>query len=93
MPRKARPPSPPAIASAVELDGTTDFESLDDSRLPKDRTFFVVIPRVETFKGDELAAYEAGHYSLRICEHLPEHRDFIDYLIDGSLDAWTRSPV
>lgn len=53
--------------------------------------FYVVIPTVENFTDDETAAYETGEYSLRLSAHLPVHETFADYIIDRSLDAWTRS--
>lgn len=72
-------------------DGPTDFEPLEESALPKGKPFFVVIPKVETFKTDEQAAYKAGHYPMRVSEHLPEHVDLVDYLIERSVASWTRS--
>lgn len=88
MAQKSKPkPTTPKPPSG----GPTDFEPLEASTLPKDKTFFVVIPRPETFKPDEQAAFEAGHYPMRVAEHLPEHVDLVDYLIERSVASWTRS--
>lgn len=52
--------------------------------------FFVTIPTVETFTSEEKAAYEAGAYTLRICEHLPPHEDFLDFLVEQGVAEWRR---
>ncbi len=52
--------------------------------------FFVTIPTVETFTSEEKAAYEAGEYTLRICEHLPPHEGFLDFLVEQGVAEWRR---
>jgi hypothetical protein len=89
MPRKV-PLSRSEPATPPPSSPPTDFEPLGTTALPR-TPFFVVIPAVESFGADERAEYEAGRYSLRICEHIPEHEDFADFLIERSVAAWTRS--
>ena len=78
-------PSPHA-----DPDAHPEFEPLERAVLPT-TPFYVVIPLVETFTADERAEFEAGRYSLRIFDNLPKYRDFIDFLIERSCDAGTRS--
>jgi len=68
-----------------------EFVPLEETQLPKDHPFFVVIPTVETFTEEERAVYESGRYPMRVSYHLPEHENFGDYLIERSVAAWTRS--
>lgn len=76
MKPKAQPTTPKSVPlAAVSLPATE---------------FFVTIPTVETFTSEEKAAYEAGEYTLRICEHLPPHEGFLDFLVEQGVAEWRR---
>lgn len=55
------------------------------------KDFFAEIPLPETMSPEERELYESGEYPIRLVQHLPEHETFADYLIERSLEAWTRS--
>lgn len=59
-------------------------------RLPN-TPFYATIRSVESFSDDDRRVYENGGYPVHVSSHLEEHETFADYLIDRSLDAWTRS--
>jgi hypothetical protein len=55
--------------------------------------YFTVIPAFERLTPEEREVVESGGaYPVRVVNHLPQHRDFVDYLIERSFEAWTRSP-
>lgn len=76
MKRKAQPTTPMSVPLAA-------------ATLPVDE-FFVTIPTVETFTPEEKAAYDAGEYTLRVCEHLPPHEGFLDFLVEQGVAEWRR---
>lgn len=56
------------------------------------RRFWVKIRASEQLNAEERAAVEEGAaYPVEEMCHLPEHEDFLDYLIDRSITAWIRS--
>ncbi len=56
------------------------------------RRFWLKIRASEQLNAEERAAVEEGAaYPVEEMCHLPEHEDFLDYLIDRSIAAWIRS--
>lgn len=57
---------------------------------PAEHTYFVRIPRNLT--PEQSAVVEGGGpYPVIESDYLTEHEVFVEFLIDRSLDAWTRS--
>ena len=52
---------------------------------------YVRIPAYNNLSADQQAAIVTDGYPVLVSEHLPQHEDFADFLIERSLDAWTRS--
>ncbi len=54
--------------------------------------FWVVIPDEKNLTPDERKLVEAGGpWPARKLDHLPEHELLVDFLIERSVESWTRS--
>jgi hypothetical protein len=66
---------------------TENSEDLATVALPKGR-FWITIPAAKNFTAEERALFESGQYPFTVCEHLPEHLAFLDFLINQGVAAW-----
>ncbi len=65
---------------------------MSSSNGSKSRRFFTVIPSPATLTQEERIIVEhGGDWPVRTVEHLPQHEQFLDFLIERSIAAWTRS--
>jgi hypothetical protein len=55
------------------------------------KSFYVTIPSGASFTDEDRAVYDGGGYPLHVSPHLREHESFADFLVERSLEAWTRS--
>jgi len=55
------------------------------------RRAYAVIPAYSSLSPEARAAIITDGYPIRVVEHLPAHRTFLEFLIDRSLAAWTHS--
>lgn len=53
--------------------------------------FWVLIPSFEALTSDETAMVETGDWPVRRADSLPEHEALVDFLIERSVETWTRS--
>jgi hypothetical protein len=54
--------------------------------------FWVVIPAPQGLTPEENALVEeGGDWPVRRLDHLPEHESLVDFLIERSVETWTRS--
>lgn len=53
--------------------------------------FYAVIPSPTSRSYADQVPNTAADYPVVTVEHLPEHLGFLDFLVDRSIDAWTRS--
>lgn len=54
--------------------------------------YYIVIPGLQALTPEQRAEVErGGSYPILKRTHLPEHETFVDFLIERSLSAWTRS--
>jgi hypothetical protein len=52
--------------------------------------YYAVIPTPEGLSPEEKVRVErGGPYPVRVRAYLPEHEDFLDFLIDVSLNEWS----
>ena len=55
------------------------------------KRFYTIIPTYASLSPEEQAATVTHGYPHRVVDHLPEHEEFLDYLIDVSFEDWTRA--
>jgi len=89
------------LAPAVNLTVTSTRGSIpaapQDAEKPKfspwngARRFYAVVPVYESLSPEARGAIITDGYPVVTVEHLPQHRGFIDFLVDRSIEAWTRS--
>jgi len=54
--------------------------------------FYVTIPAPRQLSPKEQETVSAGgSYPVHVSEHMPEHETFLDYLVERSVAAWSRS--
>ncbi|MFI5296790.1 MAG: hypothetical protein ACHREM_01720 [Polyangiales bacterium] len=56
------------------------------------RRVYAVVPSHEVLTDDECEVVgRGGAYPVRVANYLPEHEDFLDFLVDASLVDWAKA--
>jgi hypothetical protein len=91
MPRNKSKPCEAERAALVRFDVYQDVSPEEPADIPDASTSstFAVVPTLSEGERTSLAA--GGRCRVDLSDHLPEHEALLDYLIERSVIAWTRS--
>jgi len=95
-PKMQREPAPTVDLTSTSRQGSASAAT-QDAEKPKfspwnaARRFYAVVPVYESLSPEARGAIITDGYPVVTVEHLPQHRGFIDFLVDWSIEAWTRS--
>ncbi len=70
-------------------DGAVSYPDFGATPLPTGR-FWVRIPSPTSLSAEDRKLLECDLYPFDICEHLPEHVRFLDFLIEQGVAEWKR---